>query len=108
LTDSKTWCKISERREVVAMTKEEFKERVFRWARKMGVFPKEVQIRKMRRNRWGSCSSTGRICFNEELLEKDKKFIDHVIVHELLHLKYKNHGKIFKLMWEIYLKEGLE
>jgi predicted metal-dependent hydrolase len=48
----------------MAMTKEEFKERVFKWARKMGVVPKEVHIRKMRRNRWGSCSSTGRICFN--------------------------------------------
>jgi predicted metal-dependent hydrolase len=88
------------------MTKEEFKERVFKWARKMGVSPKEVHIRKMRR-KWGSCSSTGRVSFNEELLEKDERFIDYVIVHELLHLKYKNHGKLFKLMWEIYLKEGL-
>jgi predicted metal-dependent hydrolase len=88
------------------MTKVEFKERVFRWARKMGVSPKEVHIRKMRR-KWGSCSSTGRVSFNEELLEKDERFIDYVIVHELLHLKYKNHGKLFKLMWEIYLKEGL-
>jgi len=26
----------------MAMTKEEFKERVFKWARKMGVVPKEV------------------------------------------------------------------
>jgi hypothetical protein len=54
------------------MTKEEFKERVFRWVRKMGV------VCKMKRE-WGSCSSTGRICFNEELLEKDD---------ELLHIKF--------------------
>ena len=25
---------------------------------------------------------------------------------ELLHLKYKNHGKLFKLMWEIYLNDS--
>jgi predicted metal-dependent hydrolase len=87
------------------MTKEEFKNRVLNWAEKIGVFPKEIHIRKMKR-KWGSCYSTGRVSFNEELLEKDEKFIDYIIVHELLHLKYKNHGKLFKLMWEIYLNDS--
>jgi Predicted metal-dependent hydrolase len=87
------------------MTKEEFKNRVLSWAEKIGVSPKEIHIRKMKR-KWGSCSSTGRVSFNEELLEKDEKFIDYIIVHELLHLKYKNHGKLFKLMWEIYLNDS--
>jgi predicted metal-dependent hydrolase len=87
------------------MTKEEFKNRVLNWAEKIGVSPKEIHIRKMKR-KWGSCSSRGRVSFNEELLEKDEKFIDYVIVHELLHLKYKNHGKLFKLMWEIYLNDS--
>ena len=84
------------------MTKEEFKNRVLDWAEKIGVSPKEIHIRKMDK-KWGSCSSKGRLTFDEELLEKEEKFIDYVIVHELLHIKYKNHGKMFKLMLEIYL-----
>ena len=51
MTDGKIWCKISERGKLVVMTKEEFKERVLRWARKMGVVPKEIHIRKMKRMR---------------------------------------------------------
>ncbi|QID32261.1 M48 family metallopeptidase [Hydrogenobacter sp. T-8] len=29
------------------------------------------------------------------------------IVHELLHLRYKNHSKLFKLVLKTYLEEGL-
>ncbi len=86
------------------MSNKEFKDRVLSWAKIVNVNLKEIQIRKMKR-KWGSCSSSGRISFNEELLCQSLEFIDYVIVHELLHLRYPTHNKMFKLMLDIYLKE---
>jgi len=36
-------------------------------------------------------------------LKHTKKFLDEVIVHELLHLKYPNHEKMFKVLMKTYL-----
>jgi predicted metal-dependent hydrolase len=43
--------------------------------------------------------------FNSELLRKDRKFQDYVIVHELLHLRVPNHGKLFKSLMRAHLGE---
>jgi predicted metal-dependent hydrolase len=87
------------------MNDKEFKERVLAWAKIIKVNPKEIQIRKMKR-KWASCSSNGRLSFNEDLLSQRLDFIDYVIVHELLHLRCPTHNKMFKLMLDIYLKEA--
>jgi len=81
----------------------QLKEEVWRWARKIGVSPKEVHVRKMRR-KWASCSSKGRLTFSYDLLAQPEDFRDYVIVHELLHLKYPNHGKMFKALLKMYLQ----
>ena len=52
---------------------------------------------------WASCSTRGRLTFATALLEKPKKKRDSVIVHELLHLRYHNHGKMFNIMLKSYL-----
>lgn len=85
------------------MTHEEVKQEVHRWAKKIGVKPLEVHIRQMKR-KWASCSSRGRITLNMDALTHNKKFVDEVIVHELLHLKYPNHGKMFKTLLRSYLQ----
>ena len=72
-----------------------FRARVREWAGTIGVQPAEVHLRAMRR-KWASCSSRGRITFDTELLDCDREFSDYVIVHELLHLRVPNHGKLFK------------
>ena len=84
------------------MEPERFKERVRGWAQKIGVEPKEVHIRQMSR-KWASCSTRGRLSFSKELLEEPKKRQDEVIVHELLHLRYPNHGKLFHVMLKSYI-----
>jgi len=52
---------------------------------------------------WASCSSKGRLTFSFELLNKTNNFRAKVIVHELLHLKYPYHGKMFTSLLTAYL-----
>lgn len=81
-----------------------FRNEVFVWAKRLGVQPKEIHIRQMKR-KWGSCSSLGRVTFNRELLSKPADFRAEIIVHELLHLKIPNHGPLFKAMLRSYLNK---
>ena len=57
------------------------------------------------KRKWGSCSTAGRISFNDELLTAPAKVRKRVIVEELLHLKIPNHGKLFKALLRAYLKD---
>ncbi len=45
--------------------------------------------------RYGSCSPKNRLCFSWRLMRYPDDIIDCVIVHELAHIKHKNHGKDF-------------
>ncbi|MFA5498860.1 MAG: SprT family zinc-dependent metalloprotease [Candidatus Cloacimonadia bacterium] len=47
------------------------------------------------KQRWGSCSVKGSLCFNWRLLMAPTEVIDYVIIHELVHLEIKNHSKCF-------------
>ena len=72
-----------------------FKAEVLSWAKRIGVEPKEIRLRLMR-SKWASCSSNGRLTFNSEILSQPALFRGEAIVHELLHLKVPNHGKLFR------------
>ena len=52
-----------------------------------------------------SCSSRGRLTFATELLEETPEARAYAITHELLHLRYPNHGKMFKSLLKIYLRK---
>lgn len=56
--------------------------------------PPEMQIRRMK-SRWGSCTKTGRILLNIELIKAPKRCIEYVILHELCHLIEFNHSSGF-------------
>lgn len=86
------------------MTGEKFKKDVLFLAQNLGVKPKEIRIQEMKR-KWASCSSKGRLTFDRKLLDEDKKIRLEVILHELLHLKYPNHGKMFNLLLNTYLQK---
>lgn len=82
-----------------------FKDEVRVWAKRIGVEPAEVHLRPMRR-KWASCSSRGRLTFDAGLLAQTVVFRDEVIVHELLHLKAPNHGKLFHTLLRAHIREG--
>jgi predicted metal-dependent hydrolase len=81
-----------------------FKRDVLNWAEELNAKPKEIHIRGMK-NKWASCSSKGRLTFSFALLDEPKKIRTEAIVHELLHLKYPNHGKMFKSLLVAYLNK---
>ncbi len=85
------------------ITPEEFKADVRVWAEEIGVEPREIHIRKMTR-KWASCSSKGRLTFDTSLLDETNEVRSRTILHELLHLKYPNHGRLFNILLNIYLK----
>jgi len=55
------------------------------------------------KNKWASCSTSGNLNFNNELLTLDQELIDYVIVHELLHFRVHNHGKLWKSLMHGHL-----
>jgi predicted metal-dependent hydrolase len=87
------------------LSRDDFKATVQAWAEKIGVRLKEIHIRPMKR-KWASCSTSGRVTFAEDLLAKPARFRSEVIVHELLHLKVPNHGKLFKAFFRAHLSRG--
>ncbi|MFJ3081770.1 M48 family metallopeptidase [Streptomyces halstedii] len=76
---------------------QQLRRRAMAWALRIKVNPKRVDIAEMPK-KWGSCTSDGVVTFADELAETDKGFQDYVIVHELLHLRYRSHGKRFHAM----------
>ena len=47
------------------------------------------------RTRWGSCSSRGVLSFTWRLVMAPQDVVDYVVIHELAHLKIKNHSAVF-------------
>ena len=54
-----------------------------------------VRVRKMQ-TRWGSCNhAKGYLNFSLSLIERDRRFVEYVVLHELAHLIHANHGADF-------------
>ena len=84
-------------------TKEEFKAHIREWAQKLDVEVRVVSMRTMK-NKWASYTKiSGLLIFNTELLNMDKDIGNYVIVHELLHFRAPNHGKLWKSLMRAHL-----
>lgn len=88
--------------EAAENSREAFRGRVESWAARLKVRPKRVRIQRMT-TKWASCSTKGWVSFAEDLLREPGAFQDYVIVHELLHLRLPNHGKLFKSLLSVYI-----
>lgn len=86
------------------VTPEHFKQDVRDWADKLRVKVKEIHIRKMSR-KLASCSTKGRLTFDTSLLNVTKTARAKAILHELLHLRYPNHGKMFKALLNAHIQK---
>ncbi|MCX7922703.1 MAG: M48 family metallopeptidase [Clostridia bacterium] len=68
--------------------------RVIFYSQKTGLIPSTIRI-KEQKTRWGSCSSSNALNFNWKLIMAPEPVIDYVVVHELSHIKVKNHSQDF-------------
>ena len=82
-----------------ALAKEELPPRLARLAAIHGFRYNKVFIKNNASN-WGSCSSLGNINLNLRLVKLPQELQDYVMLHELCHLKYMNHGPKFHALLE--------
>ena len=59
-----------------------------------GVSPSVVRLLRMRA-RWGSCTSSGQLILNTDLVRLPVSLIDYVLAHELCHLRVRRHDARF-------------
>ncbi len=74
---------------------EQLKSIIDDWANRLRVKPKMIRVQKMTR-KWGSCSTLGTVTIASDLSKKPRRFQEYVVAHELLHLRVKNHSKLFQ------------
>ena len=89
--------KIDERRAALC-------ERVEAWALQLSVRAPRIRIQRMSR-KWGSCSTSGTLTLASDLADREARFQDFVIAHELLHLRVPNHGKLFKALMTAHVPD---
>jgi predicted metal-dependent hydrolase len=73
-------------------------------AREMGVAYKSVEIGSAR-SKWGSCAYDNALRYSFRLLYAPKAVVRYVVVHELAHVRHKNHSALFWREVEKYDKD---
>lgn len=68
--------------------------RVALFSRLMGLTPTGLKITGAQK-RYGSCSGKNSLCFSFRLMLCPPEAIDLVVVHELAHIRHKNHSREF-------------
>ena len=83
-----------EKQELIRRAKELLPERVAHYSAVMGLTPTGITVTGAQK-RFGSCSGKNRLCFSWRLMRYPQEAIDYVVVHELAHIRHKNHGSAF-------------
>ena len=82
---------------------DEIRRRLPLWEKMTGCSVERFDIRNMNRS-WGKCNPGKRtVVFNLQLARKPKEGLDYVILHELCHLRHRNHGKEFVAMLDAHM-----
>ena len=76
---------------------QQLRRRVMKWAMVLEVNPTQVLVRPMA-DRWGSCAPDGTVTLADDLATAESEVQDYVIVHELLHLRHQDHGRVFRAL----------
>jgi len=68
--------------------------RIKKWTQITGLTPSSLKFRKLDK-RWGSCTKDNEIILNYDAVKLPFTLINYVVVHELCHIKHKDHSKEF-------------
>ena len=82
-------------------------ERVAARARELDVRPGPISVRDQR-SRWASASASGALSFSWRLVLAPPFVLDAVVVHELAHLRVRNHSRRFWALVEHHAPRTLE
>ncbi len=74
---------------------------VEKYSKLMNLYPTLIKYRKNKRT-WGSCNYKNGLNFNTQLCKFPIEIAEYVVIHELAHIKYKNHSKKFWDLVEVY------
>jgi len=74
------------------------------YSKKLGIPHQKLSIRKTT-SKWGSCTHDQKLSLNLDLVHLPTKYIKYVIIHEVCHLKIKNHSKKFRALVESFCPE---
>lgn len=96
-----------EREAYIRRAREELPEKAARYGALMGLTPAGITITGAE-HRFGSCSGKNRLCFSWRLMGYPEEAIDYVVVHELAHIRHKDHSKAFYDLVEQYLPDWRE
>ncbi|WP_283606695.1 M48 family metallopeptidase [Faecalispora anaeroviscerum] len=97
----------AEREQLICRAKEILPERVAYYANLMELHPTGLTITGAV-SRFGSCSPKNRLCFSWRLMQYPMPAVDYVVVHELAHIRHKNHGKDFYALVQSVLPDYRE
>lgn len=75
-------------------TEDIVKQRISRYAKLFSIKEPKVKIKEQKK-RWGSCSNKGIVRFNWRISMAPISIVDYIVVHELSHLRVKNHSPNF-------------
>lgn len=76
-----------------------------KWTPVIGASPLDWGVKNMK-TRWGSCNTRDkRIWLSLKLAEKSEPCLEYVVVHEIVHLLERGHGKAFKAQMDRVLPE---
>ena len=70
----------------------------------MGVQPTGIKITSAN-TRWGSCTAKDCLCFPYKIMLLPSELIDYIVVHELAHIKEKNHSAAFYAVVARYMPD---
>jgi predicted metal-dependent hydrolase len=60
-----------------------------------GLVPQRIRLGNAR-TRWGSCSVGGVVMINRKLVHAPLHVVEYIVAHEVLHLRHRNHGRLFR------------
>lgn len=73
----------------------------------MKLYHSSVKITSAK-TRFGSCGPNNSLCFSWRLMAYPPEAVEYVVVHELAHIKHRNHGREFYALVEKYLPDYKE
>ena len=96
-----------EREACVRRAREELPGKVAKYSALMGLYPTGLTVTGAK-TRFGSCSGKNRLCFSWRLMRYPEEAVDYVVVHELAHIRHKDHSKAFYACIEEILPDWRE